>query len=140
MIRALADIRSWGPNTWRSLHTFTFAYPEHPSADQRSAYKQFFTLLQHVLPCGTCRQHYSTHLQTYPLTEKVLSSRMSLFHWLVDVHNAVNLQQGKSLYSYEKALAEQTQWHGRPFWHYAAGAVIILLLLFKCLKNALPCW
>ena len=135
MKRPLADIRSWGPNTWKALHTITMAYPREPTQKEKEQFKAFFTSIQNVLPCPQCRLHYRQHLTSFPLSDAVLSSTRSLFNWLVDVHNAVNAQNNKALYTYEQAWTEQTQWHGRPNWHYGLAVVIILFVLFKCLKG-----
>ena len=130
MKRPLSDIRSWGPSIWKSLHTIAVAY--EPTKKNKERYKRFFTSIQHVLPCPQCRAHYRQHLLKYPLSPDVLASKQALFHWTVDIHNAVNAQNNKPLYTYDQAWAEQSQWHGRQYWKYCVFGAIILFFIFKC--------
>jgi hypothetical protein len=66
-------------------------YPEkHPTRKQRHDYKQFFTLLGHVLPCNLCRDSYLKYIKELRLSSKVLRCRKSLVHWLFKIHNKVN--------------------------------------------------
>ena len=54
--------------------------------------KTFLESLQHTLPCLECRINYKRHLEKYPIR---LGSRRELFNWVVDLHNAVNLETNK---------------------------------------------
>ena len=57
--------------------------------------------LKNILPCEKCRNHYDQTLTTYPI-ENHLENKESLFKWLVDVHNRVNIDNGKREYSYDE--------------------------------------
>ena len=101
----------WGTPAWLFLHCITLNY--NPSNKyHRNGYKQFFTSLQHVLPCGACRKNYSNIIKNkYKLTDVVLSSREKLSYWLFLVHNQVSqdifmktrLEEHKPLYKNNKS-------------------------------------
>ena len=55
--------------------------------------------LQHVLPCEKCKEHYKQNIQTYDLNNS-LGSRQELVKWLIDLHNDVNRDNGKPVWSY----------------------------------------
>jgi FAD-linked sulfhydryl oxidase len=93
----------WGPSAWRFLHAVTFAYPEHPTPEQRDAAMQLFLSLRHMIPCGDCCGHYCSEIQAAPPR---VESRDALSRWLVDLHNRVNVRLHKPQYAYEDAKAE----------------------------------
>ncbi len=94
----------WGPDAWTFLHSITLKYPDNPSITDKINYKQFFESLQNVLPCDSCCNHYKQNLRNHPLTEYVMSSRQQLIKWLIDIHNEVNIANGKPILSYTQVL------------------------------------
>lgn len=94
----------WGESYWKMSHYLTMSYPENPSNDDKQYIKQYFELLQYILPCENCRNHYKSNLITYQLTDDILSSRYKLIKWLVDLHNEVNRRTGKEEMTVEKAI------------------------------------
>ena len=89
----------WGPPAWTFLHTVTYNYPENPTEDDKRNYHNFFMNLQHILPCEKCKEHYKQNIQKYDLNNS-LGSRQELVKWLIDLHNDVNKDNGKSVWSY----------------------------------------
>ena len=88
------DPNIWGPKFWFSLHSVSFTYPFSPDTQDKERYKTFFGLLEHLLPCVLCRKNYSKNIRNYPI-DGHLESRKSLAYWLMDIHNMVNLENGK---------------------------------------------
>jgi len=95
------DPEIWGPHGWYFLHSITLAYPDNPTEDDKIYHKNFFESLKNILPCDKCRNHYDQNLITYPI-ENHLENKESLFKWLVDVHNRVNIDNGKREYNYDE--------------------------------------
>ena len=95
------DPEVWGPHGWYFLHSITLAYPDNPTDDDKTYHKNFFESLKNILPCEKCRIHFNQTLTTYPI-ENHLENKESLFKWLVDVHNRVNIDNGKREYSYDE--------------------------------------
>lgn len=90
----------WGPPLWLSLHTITFTYAKnrlHATKREKGNMLQFLNSLQFVLPCASCKRNYATYILQNPPR---LNNRRELFEWMVDLHNSVNLQNGKRIYTY----------------------------------------
>jgi hypothetical protein len=80
----------WGPGLWHFLHTMSFNYPVDPTTKQKSQYREFVLLLQHVLPCGKCRENLKTTLRDYPLTMAHMQSRATFSQYIYQLHEKVN--------------------------------------------------
>jgi len=91
----------WGPHAWIFLHSITLAYPDNPTLEDKNNHKDFFNNLKNVLPCQKCKDHFTQSLQELPI-ENHLDNKESLFRWLVDIHNRVNIINNKREYSYDE--------------------------------------
>ena len=91
----------WGPHAWQFLHSITLSYPDNPTLEDKNNHAQFFNSIQNILPCQSCRDHYTQNLQALPI-EQHLDNKESLFRWLVDIHNRVNVTNNKREYSYDE--------------------------------------
>ena len=85
----------WGPPMWHFLHTMSFNYPVKPTTTQKHDYKNYILSLQHVLPCGKCRDNFKANLKKQPLNDKALKNRNSFSRWMYKMHNRVNTLLGK---------------------------------------------
>tara|TARA_B100000963_G_C22616489_1_gene667617 strand:- start:2095 stop:2565 length:471 start_codon:yes stop_codon:yes gene_type:complete len=93
----------WGPKYWFTLHTVSFEYPMKPTFKEKKIYYNFFNSLQYILPCSICKRHFKKNLKELPL-ENSIHSRRDLVYWLIDIHNKVNVETGKRIYSYEEVI------------------------------------
>jgi hypothetical protein len=93
----------WGPAAWKFLHTITFSYPVNPTIDDINIFKSFFTSLQFILPCSSCRKSYSKVLKYIPI-DVYLESRNGLTFWLFLVHNIVNNKLNKNLETFDNVV------------------------------------
>ena len=93
----------WGPFFWHTIHITALGYPNDPSYAHKRAAKEFFESLVHLIPCPTCREHYTIHLQKMPITPH-LDRRDDLFRWTVELHNVVNQSLGKPRYTEQESL------------------------------------
>ena len=91
----------WGPHAWQFLHSITLSYPDNPTLEDKNNHAQFFNSIQNILPCQNCKDHYTQNLQALPI-EQHLDNKESLFRWLVDIHNRVNVTNNKREYSYDE--------------------------------------
>ena len=94
----------WGPHGWKFIHYVTLGYPENPTLYQKERYKTFLLLLQDVLPCSLCANHYKENLQKFPLSDDILDSRDKLIKWGIDIHNSVNELNNKPILKYIDAI------------------------------------
>lgn len=95
------DPQIWGPHGWFFLHSITMCYPLQPTPEEKEKYLLFFKSLSFVLPCDDCCFHFQNYLIKYPI-ENSLDSRQSLVKWLIDIHNMVNISNGKPTLSYHE--------------------------------------
>lgn len=93
----------WGPHGWKFMHYVSLGYPGDPTEQDKQNYKNFYTSLQHILPCAKCAQNYSHNLKKYPI-DNHLGSRDTLVRWVIDIHNQVNTELNKKEYTYIEAL------------------------------------
>ena len=94
----------WGPHGWKFIHFITLGYPNNPSQDSKICYFEFFNKLSDVIPCIICKRHFKQNLERFPLNDKVLSDKLELIKWGINMHNSVNQDTGKPIYSHREGL------------------------------------
>lgn len=109
------DPNIWGPKFWFSLHSISMTYPYDPDEEDKKRYKSFYELLEYVLPCALCRINYSKNLKNYPI-DRHLKNRKSLVYWVVDVHNMVNVENGKPTLTYSEVIDLYERQFGRTIY------------------------
>jgi hypothetical protein len=115
------DSKIWGPSFWLVLHSIAVNYPDSPTEADKKNHEAFFTLLQYVLPCGICREHFKQQLQGSDLQESLVS-KTKLFEWVVRIHNHVNRLQRKPDLSYNRAVDLYYKLYSETsarWWYYA---------------------
>ena len=95
----------WGVHGWKFIHHVAWGYPRNPTDNDKLNYKNFFTMIGNILPCGGCNIHYNNNLLIYPLTDEVFLNSTNLMKWTIDMHNSVNRLYSRKIYSYEEAIA-----------------------------------
>jgi hypothetical protein len=73
----------------------TARFPIEPTMEERSALKQWITLLSRLYPCGECAAHFQILLKQYP---PQTSSRDAASQWACSVHNKVNERLEKPMF------------------------------------------
>lgn len=79
------DTRFWGPSGWCLLHLVAAA-----KQSNKKAVKEWFDLLEFVLPCKYCRASFHDYTNLQPLTAAIVGDRDAFSRWLYDIHNRVN--------------------------------------------------
>ena len=119
----------WGPPAWTFLHTVTFNYPENPTEDDKRNFYNFFMNLQYVLPCEKCKAHYKQNLKKYDLKNN-LGSRQELVEWLIDLHNDINKDNGKPVWSYSEVYNKyQSMYKPGTFMNKVLIFIILCIVL-----------
>ncbi len=93
----------WGSQTWHFIHTVALNYPDKPTEEDKKKYLSFFKSIGNTLPCELCAENFRKKMKKHPPN---LNGKEELFNWTVDIHNSVNKENGKKLYTYEDALKE----------------------------------
>ena len=101
---ALADSKfrqmaaqSFGPAMWTSIHNIALAYD--PTPEKKKDLVEFMDNLATLFPCQKCSPHIREAIKTMPT-----DSKLSVFKWSIDFHNAVNARIGKPVLSYKQAI------------------------------------
>ena len=100
--KSFSDPEVWGPGFWLTLHTGAHSFPEKPSVIAKENMKGFINGLPYILPCKKCSEHAKSFISESSLDD-VVSSRDSLFTFFVELHNQVNLRNGKKTFSVYEA-------------------------------------
>tara|TARA_B000000609_G_scaffold157152_1_gene151040 strand:+ start:864 stop:1232 length:369 start_codon:yes stop_codon:yes gene_type:complete len=96
----------WGGPAWTLLHCITYTYPNNPTPSDMKDYEIFFLSLQNVLPCPTCREHYSNYIKKNPISNHLLSKTKLITYFIklrnyIDKHyknkKPLTIQQSKNL-------------------------------------------
>lgn len=125
--------RDWGHHMWPTLHFVAMGYPEMPTEEERSAYREFFVGIGSVLPCKRCAPHFRQVLKDIPI-DPYLAGRKELFTWTVLLHNAVNRSLGKPIWDVDKAWAEyngdDNAGKSSSSWHRVLLVALLVIVLF----------
>ena len=84
----------WGPPLWHFLHLMSFNYPVNPTKKQKSDYKRFICDLRNVLPCKTCRDNLTNHLEKNPI-DNAMKNRKTFSRYIYCMHEKINKYLGK---------------------------------------------
>jgi len=85
----------WGPAMWHYLHTMSFNYPVKPTNKDKKHYHDFIVKLQHVLPCGKCRENLKQNFKKLPIKRCAMKSRYTFSKYIYDLHELINTMLGK---------------------------------------------
>jgi len=85
----------WGPPLWHTLHIMSFNYPVHPTEATKANYRGFILSLQHVLPCGKCRENIVRNLEEMPLSDADLANRDAFSRLVHALHDHINKMLSK---------------------------------------------
>jgi len=88
-----SDPKLWGPALWKFLHLMAASYPETPDIQYKASSRQFFYALRHLLPCETCRSHYT---QLLGIKQPQIDSARDMQEWVLWLHNEVNARVNSS--------------------------------------------
>lgn len=112
------DASEWGPHLWSILHGIaervgSSPFPQY-DGDERRALTKMIKLLEKVIPCPSCREHYEVYLREHPpdkpLKELIHSDlKEYVKRWFWELHNWVNESLQRPLYEY----TELTRQYGR---------------------------
>ena len=95
----MKDPRLWGTSAWNFIHHVTVEFPNVPTPLDKQRYTNFINGLRFVLPCHTCRKHFTYLLQKNPI-HYFLHNTHSFMKWGWTIHNAVNKRLGKKFFSW----------------------------------------
>jgi len=126
------DPNKWGPHMWNLLHTITINYPANPTLIDIQNHQMFLESIKYIIPCEMCRKHHTITISKFP---PKLDSRMEFIKWMIDLHNVVNKQNNKQVYSHDEAMvlindniSKSHQIITESSFNYLKYVVVILIL------------
>jgi hypothetical protein len=111
------------------MHYVSVAYPDNPTENDKEHIKNFFLSIGNVLPCATCRYHFSNNLKNFPLSDTVLSTRCNLINWLKDIHNEVNIRHNKKPWTYDDVIKKYTQNNSYTIEIISITLLIVIIII-----------
>jgi hypothetical protein len=87
----------WGKFGWFFIDSVCLSYPQKPTDKEKKQYINFFNSFEIILPCESCRSHFSQYINKYPLDEHILKSKDNLIIWILGAHNNINKLNNKKL-------------------------------------------
>jgi len=100
----------WGPNFWYTMRCIAFNYPDNPTREEKTHAKQYYTMLQYLLPCKNCRKSYAQDLKKYSI-DSSLKSRNLLMNWVEKIHYStkqrINQERNKGAPQLKKITDEK---------------------------------
>jgi len=91
----------WGKAGWRFIHHIALNFPDNATESEKQDYLNFLNSIDKVLPCPICGVHFKDNMIKHPPR---LDSKREFFNWSVDMHNEVNISQGKPIVSHDDAF------------------------------------
>lgn len=94
---------TWGPTYWSFLHILSISFPDHPTAEQKTHFRQCLQHLSQIMPCEQCRTHMTTYLETVEW-DTVLTSKETCMQFVWEFHNSVNQRLGKPFFPWDQFI------------------------------------
>ena len=93
---------NWGPDAWYKFHREAAKYPDYPTNydAKRITYFYYQKFLEYI-DCPSCKKEYIRIINNNTIK---IYSKIDLFMWTVDIHNAINSKLGKKIISYDEAF------------------------------------
>jgi len=88
----------WGPKTWFFLESAAIGYPTSPTDEQKTSAKNLILSLKDLLPCESCRLHYSSYLNEKiqgNYLNDIVQNRDTFISFIVDLHNDIRVRNGQ---------------------------------------------
>jgi hypothetical protein len=140
------DSSIWGPHAWFFLHSISFNYPEIPTEMDKRNMLAFSINIGELLPCEYCKMHFKEYFAKNPI-QKHLSSKTTVIHWFINLHNSVNRRLTKpemdfnqviKLYKkkYQKQSKIVTTWKCLTYFNYFIVFIAVIILLIYLVKHS----
>jgi hypothetical protein len=105
------DANEWGPFLWTILHGLAERAGTTPFAqyqgDERRCLLHIFKLLEKVIPCPSCKEHYEVYLREHPVDHALKELSYTALQnyvkkWFWELHNWVNHSINHPEFPYEQ--------------------------------------
>jgi len=122
----------WGPKAWFFIETIILSYPDNPTLNDKTKFKNFFNSLANILPCEKCRYNYKNHINLNPLNNEILDNKNNLIDWIIKIHN---LSMGKKITKKSMLNYYINQYKNSNSNLYTCFFIIILIFILIQIYN-----
>jgi hypothetical protein len=120
----------WGPRLWYLLHKISYKYPTLVTNNIKLFYLKYFNLIVRIIPCPYCSTHYQKEIEYNNLTNN-LENRQLLIDWFKNLHNQINISNGKRVYN----GFELDMLYGVPHFNHLYFNELIMYLYYLSSNN-----
>ncbi len=79
----------WGPHAWFLIESIAISLPDTITIETQNELKHFFISLSFLLPCETCRNHFSEYVKATDIMNIDFSTKTKVLTWINNIHNQV---------------------------------------------------
>ena len=79
----------WGPHGWFFIESVVIGLPDKIPLEIQNELKHFFISISFLLPCETCRQHFSEYIKSTDIMGVDFSTKIQVLTWINRVHNNI---------------------------------------------------
>lgn len=94
----------WGPYAWFFIESTIIGLPDIVPVELQNELKHFFISISFLLPCETCRNHFSEYIKTTDIMSVDFSTKTKVLIWVNNIHNAVRKQNKNKTISLTKTI------------------------------------
>lgn len=79
----------WGPHAWFFIESIAISLPDVIPIETQNELKHFFISISFLLPCETCRNHFSEYVKSTDIMNIDFSTKIKVLTWINTIHNEV---------------------------------------------------
>ena len=79
----------WGPHAWFFIESIAISLPDTITLETQNELKHFFISISFLLPCETCRNHFSEYIKKTDIMNIDFSTKTKVLTWINNIHNEV---------------------------------------------------
>jgi len=94
----------WGPHGWFFIESVVIGLPDKIPLEIQNELKHFFISISFLLPCETCRQHFSEYIKSTDIMGVDFSTKIQVLTWINTVHNNIRKKNKSKPINIEKTI------------------------------------
>ena len=130
----------WGPHAWFFIDSVVIGLPDNISNELQIQLKYFFVSMSFLLPCESCRLHFTNYLKT---TNIDFSTKTKVLKWVNNIHNNVrknnktkNISLEKTIQYYNSIYNQKTEFYDVFFLSlFVVGLLFIIKFILFPITN-----
>lgn len=107
------DAEIWGPSMWHTIEAISCTL--HPN--NKKSIRDFFCNLCDIIPCKTCREHYTNYFQSHPI-DAYMENSLMLLKWIYNLRKEVKMRQEKDIHSFSEWIGYLNEKYDVPELEY----------------------